>query len=57
MAVFEFGIWSTTNLLGGTPIATNQTNGNPQNGDTFTIGSEGAQTISIDDQEDGFFSG
>jgi len=55
MAVFEFGIWSTTNLLGGTPIGTNQTNGNRQDGDTFTIGSEDAQTISIDDQEDAVF--
>ncbi|PJI86393.1 Hint domain-containing protein [Yoonia maricola] len=56
MAIFEFGIWSTSNLLGpGTPIITSQTNGNRQNGDTFTIGTEDAQTISIDDQEDGLF--
>jgi hypothetical protein len=55
MAFFEFGIWSTSNLLGGSPIGTNQTNGNQQNGDTFTIGTEDAQTIVIDDQEDGLF--
>ncbi|EBA12014.1 Hint domain-containing protein [Roseobacter sp. CCS2] len=55
MAIFEFGIWSTTNLLGGTPIGTGQTNGNAQNGDTFTIGTEDAQTIVVDDQDDGVF--
>ncbi len=55
MPIFEFGVWSTTNLLGGTPIGTNQTNGNAQVGDTFTIGTEAAQTISIDDQENGVF--
>lgn len=55
MAIFEFGIFSTTNLLGGTPIGTGQTAGGPQNGDTFTIGTEDAQTIAIDDQDDGLF--
>jgi len=55
MAVFEFGVWSTSNLLGGSPIGTNQTNGSQQVGDTFQIGTESAQTISIDDQQDGLF--
>ena len=58
MAEFQFGIWSISNLIaapGSSSITTNQTQGNPQVGDTFTIGTEGSQTITIDDQEDGLF--
>ena len=55
LAIFEFGIWSTTNLLGGTPITTGRTNGGQQNNQSYTIGTEAAQNILIDDQSDDVF--
>lgn len=61
MPVFEFGVWSTDNLLpdpGPPPsqsIATNQTNGNQQIGDTFTIGTQDSEIIVIEDNENGVF--
>ena len=58
MAIYSFGVWSTSNLIaapGSTPIATNQTNGNPQVGDTFTIGIQDAEDIVIDDAENDLF--
>ncbi len=61
MPVYEFGIWLTTNLIpdSGPPpsqgIATNQTNGNQQVGDTFTIGTQDSETIAIEDNENDNF--
>lgn len=58
MPIFEFAVWSTSNLIpnpGSTPIATNQINGNRQNNDTFTIGTESSQTIFIEDNENNLF--
>ena len=54
MPIYEFQVWSTTNLIpapGSNSIETNQTNGNRQIGDTFTIGTESGQSIAIEDNE------
>ena len=58
MPVFEFGVWSTTNLIPGPSsgsIETNDLNGQPFVGDTFTIGTEDSQNILIEDNENGVF--
>ena len=61
MATFQFQVFSTTNLIPdpgpppSQPIATNQTNGNQQVDDTYTVGTEDSQTISIEDNENNFF--
>lgn len=61
MPVFEFQVFALTNLIpeAGPPpsqgIATNQTNGNPQVNDTFTIGNESGVTIAVEDNQNGVF--
>ena len=61
MPTFQFSIFSTTNLTpdpGPPPssaIGVNQTNGNPQNGDTFTVGAQTGQTITVEDTENDIF--
>ena len=58
MPVYEFSVWSTSNLLpsaGSTAITTSQLDGTAQVGDTFTIGTEAEQTIAIEDNVNVFF--
>lgn len=61
LAVFEFQVFALTNLIpdpGPPPsqgFATNQTNGNRQVNDTFTVGTEPGTTIAIEDNENTVF--
>lgn len=58
MPIFEFGVWPTGNLIPGPSsgsIETNDLNGQPFVGDTFTIGTQDSQNILIEDNENGVF--